>query len=289
MANLVRNPVPPADLSTSTALKEALAMTGLTTVEELIDMANVGQSLMHAIDTYTKAPSLIEDWSPADDPAEIVGDLYDRFEESINCHKADLQRLREAEAALAAEKATNGPIIAALDEREDDAIIYVDGRPFRKAIARRPKLLTNEEWRPIAEKIIHALAVVRPASKLPYQHRVGHWMHTCFGNDVSYDKAERNYRFLEEALELTQSCGATAEDALQLVDYVFNRPAGDPFQETGGVEVTLAALCNAHQIDLDKAREAELDRVWSKADQIRAKHESKPKGILSPLPGGANG
>ncbi|WP_322885004.1 hypothetical protein U8C32_16950 [Sinorhizobium medicae] len=87
----------------SDALKEALAMTGLTTVSDLIDMANVGQSLMSAIDTYTKAPSLIEDWSPADDPAEIVGDLYNRFEESINCHKADLERLKAAQQPKAVE------------------------------------------------------------------------------------------------------------------------------------------------------------------------------------------
>lgn len=69
--------------------------------QDLVDMANVGQSLMNAIDVYTKAPSLIEDWSPADDPAEIVGDLYNRFEESINCHRADLDRLKAAKAALA--------------------------------------------------------------------------------------------------------------------------------------------------------------------------------------------
>lgn len=86
----------------SDALKDALSMTGLITAEELIDMANVGQSLMNAIETYTKAPSLIEDWSPAEDPAEIVGDLYNRFEESIACHKADLERLKAAEAALSA-------------------------------------------------------------------------------------------------------------------------------------------------------------------------------------------
>ncbi|MEJ6845127.1 hypothetical protein V3589_02740 [Sinorhizobium fredii] len=85
----------------SDKLNEALMMTGLATLEELIDMANVGQSLMNAIDTYTKSPSLIEDWSPADDPAEIVGDLYNRFEESINCHKAELDRLKAAEARLA--------------------------------------------------------------------------------------------------------------------------------------------------------------------------------------------
>lgn len=133
----------------------------------------------------------------------------------------------------------------------------------------------------------HARAL-RPPASLPYQKRVGHWMHACFGNDIPYDAAERNFRFLEEALELAQACGATEDDAYKLVAYVFNRPTGDPRQEVGGVEVTLAALCNAHGIDLDEAREAELTRVWSKVEQIRAKHESKPKDIRSPLPGGAD-
>ncbi|OHV85920.1 hypothetical protein [Ensifer sp. LCM 4579] len=86
----------------SDPLKDALALTGLTTVEELIDMAKVGSSLMEAIDAVTSPVSLIEGWSPAEDPAEIVGDLYNLFEESIACHKADLERLKAAEAALAA-------------------------------------------------------------------------------------------------------------------------------------------------------------------------------------------
>ncbi|MDW9773053.1 hypothetical protein GOA89_14845 [Sinorhizobium meliloti] len=84
-------------------LNEALSMTGLETIEELIDMAKVGTSLMDAIATYVKAPSLIEGWSPADDPAEIVGDLYNLFEESIACHKADLERLKAAQQSKAVE------------------------------------------------------------------------------------------------------------------------------------------------------------------------------------------
>ncbi|OMQ44975.1 hypothetical protein BKP54_11235 [Ensifer sp. 1H6] len=123
---------------------------------------------------------------------------------------------------------------------------------------------------------------------LPYQKRVRQWTDACFGNGIG-DPAERNFRFLEEALELAQSCGATADEARKLIDYVFSRPVGDARQEVGGVELTLAALCNARGIDLDEAREAELIRVWSKVEQIRAKHESKPKGVRSPLPGGAHG
>ena len=39
------------------------------------------------------------------------------------------------------------------------------------------------------------------------------------------------HRFLEEALELVQACGATASEAHQLVDYVYGRPVGEPAQE----------------------------------------------------------
>ena len=154
---------------------------------------------------------------------------------------------------------------------------------LNKSLARLKDLHAN------ARKLGVAIPAT-PATRtlLSYQKRVRHWMDACFGNEISYDVAERNFRFLEEALELAQSCGATADEARTLIDYVFSRPVGDARQEVGGVEVTLAALCNARGIDLDEAREAELSSVWSKVEQIRAKHESKPKGIRSPLPGGAH-
>lgn len=52
-------------------------------------------------------------------------------------------------------------IEAALEERpeEDDAFIYTPNSwPTPKAICRRPKLASNEQWRPTAELIIKALA-----------------------------------------------------------------------------------------------------------------------------------
>ena len=75
-----------------------------------------------------------------------------------------------------------------------------------------------------------------------FQYRVKPWMDKCFGSTISKDRIERNHRFLEEALELVQACECTAEEAHQLVDYVFSRPIGDKPQEVGGVMVTLAAL-----------------------------------------------
>lgn len=117
---------------------------------------------------------------------------------------------------------------------------------------------------------------------LPFQKRVVNWLMECFSMEVCRDGTERNHRFLEESLELVQSLGCTASEAHQLVDYVFGRPVGEPDQELGGVQVTLAALCFPHDLDMDAARERELARVWTKIDKIRAKQAAKPKH--SPLP-----
>jgi len=115
-----------------------------------------------------------------------------------------------------------------------------------------------------------------------FQLGVLNWCLHTFGPDVTRDKTERNHRFFEESIELVQSLGCSRSEAYQLVDYVFDRPGGDPPQEVGGVMVTLAALCNASDMDLEDCSSVELARVWIKVDQIRAKSASKPKH--SPLP-----
>lgn len=126
-----------------------------------------------------------------------------------------------------------------------------------------------------------ALAVFEHGG-LAFQARVQPWMMACFGTEVSGDREERKHRFLEEALELVQSCGCTASEAHQLVDYTFARDVGEPSQETGGVMVTFAALCLANGLDMHGAGEVELARIWTKVEQIRAKQAAKPKH--SPLP-----
>jgi hypothetical protein len=96
------------------------------------------------------------------------------------------------------------------------------------------------------------------------------------------DRDERLHRFLEEALELAQASGCTKHDALQLLNYVFSRPPGNPVGEAGGVMVTLAGLCEASGINLEDAGELELARNWNRTEEIRAKRARKPFG--SPLP-----
>lgn len=117
---------------------------------------------------------------------------------------------------------------------------------------------------------------------LNFQFRIDRWMQACFGPAISADQEERNDRFVEEALELVQALGYGEDRAHALVHYVFGRPAGSDRQEVGGVMVTLAALCNAHHIDMMAEGETELERVWTKIDVIRAKQAAKP--FRSPLP-----
>lgn len=116
----------------------------------------------------------------------------------------------------------------------------------------------------------------------PFQTRVVNWLMECFSMEVCRDRQERNHRFLEEALELVQSLECTRPEAHQLVDYVFDRPAGNPQQELGGVMLTVAALCFPNDMDMQEAAEIELNRVWAKIDVIRKKQATKPKN--SPLP-----
>jgi hypothetical protein len=111
-----------------------------------------------------------------------------------------------------------------------------------------------------------------------FQNWVGHWMTVCFGATIAQDKRERRFRFLEESLELCQSgrdCCITREEAHRLVNYVFDRPVGQTYQEVGGVMVTLAALCNAEHLNMADEGQRELMRCYENIDNIRAKQAAK--------------
>ncbi|MDW9491720.1 hypothetical protein [Sinorhizobium meliloti] len=112
-----------------------------------------------------------------------------------------------------------------------------------------------------------------------FQSKVGQWIVDCFGEEVAKSQDERNHRFLEEALELVQSLGATKQECHDLVEYVFDREKGEPAQEVGGVTVCLAALCNAAGLDMEACADSELNRIDNDETKakIREKHAGKPK------------
>lgn len=143
---------------------------------------------------------------------------------------------------------------------------------------------TNDRYRTgVADGLLEAVEAIERlgAAVLPpqesYQQRVRAWVLECFGPTIANDMTERSFRFLEEALELSQSIGCTREQAHTLVDYVFNRPTGERGQEVGGVLVTLAALVSAAGIDMDYEAERELVRITMPETiaKIRRKQASK--------------
>lgn len=120
-------------------------------------------------------------------------------------------------------------------------------------------------------------------SQSAFQIGVYDWLMACFGAEIACNKTERADRYLEETLELLQSVDYPVERIIALIGYVYGRPKGEPKQETGGVMVTLAAFCSFHDIDMDDAAQAELARVWTKIEAIRAKQAAKPTGSALPI------
>lgn len=117
----------------------------------------------------------------------------------------------------------------------------------------------------------------------PFQDRVQPWMMACFGPIVSADRLERGDRLLEEVFELLQSGDYPRERIRALEEYTYARPKGEPYQEVGGVMVTLAAYSLAHGLDMHEAAETELARIWTKVEKIRAKQAAKPTGSALPV------
>ncbi len=118
---------------------------------------------------------------------------------------------------------------------------------------------------------------------LPLQERVAPWMQACFGPEISADRLERGDRLLEEVLELLQSGDYPSGRVAAVTSYTYSRDKGEPHQEAGGVMITLAAYCLAHGLDMHRAGEDELARIWTKVDKIRAKQATKPTGSALPI------
>jgi len=99
-----------------------------------------------------------------------------------------------------------------------------------------------------------------------------------FGQELALDKRIRQFRFLEEAIELLQAAGMERDEMIKVMDYVLNRPVGDMGQEVGGTFITLLALCHAYGFDAEAQTSEELERCGqpSVIDRIRMKQMQKP-------------
>lgn len=123
-----------------------------------------------------------------------------------------------------------------------------------------------------------------------FQVGVARWMDLCFLPSLYSNMIERGDRLVEEVFELLQSHGYDPNRIATLVDYVWNRPVGEPGQEVGGVMVTLAGYCHIAALDMHAEGDRELQRITRPEimAKIRAKQEAKNAlRFDSPLPGNA--
>lgn len=117
-----------------------------------------------------------------------------------------------------------------------------------------------------------------------FQARNAAWMAEAMADDPT-DLPERVARFGEEALELQQALGQTREDSHALVDYVFDRPAGQPAQEMGGTMTTLALLAVVARLDMVECGERELARCSTAAVLAKIRGKRAGRAGRGPLPG----
>lgn len=122
-----------------------------------------------------------------------------------------------------------------------------------------------EHWSNVANAAnCRRIAALIATDRDARQRRVYEWAAAAFGEAHASSVGQRGLRLVEEAIEAYQAAGGNREQARLLVDYIFDRPAGELSQELGGVGLTLLAFAQAAGVSADDAERAELDRVLSK-------------------------
>lgn len=118
------------------------------------------------------------------------------------------------------------------------------------------------------------------------------WVISRFGISVLGSVHERVARVLEEAIELAQSEGMSKLEVLGLIDHVFSKARGAPFQEAGGVGVTLAAYAESKMWKLSDVIAAEVARIHSlPPDYFHKRQQAKADAgvAMEPRPAFDNG
>lgn len=99
------------------------------------------------------------------------------------------------------------------------------------------------------------------------QVRMTKWGTRCFGRDHVFNPAIRALRLAEEAIEFAQSVNVEPEKLHHLIDYVYNKGAGEPAQELGGVMVCAIVAASSIGDLADDVLLREVERVESKSPE----------------------
>lgn len=122
-----------------------------------------------------------------------------------------------------------------------------------------------------------AATIENPTSDMTKaQDEIHSWIESTFGKSFTHDIKERCQRFMEEACELVQSAGMSRSDAIDILNYAFNR-AKEPDIETevGGAFTTLCALSTAVNINVFRAYDRDKGKRWRDQERIKGKQERK--------------
>ena len=113
------------------------------------------------------------------------------------------------------------------------------------------------------------------------QEQVRDWVVRCWG-EGAVSVVERVERFFEEAAELAQAEGIDPYRLQEIIGHVYQKDAGQPAQEVGGIGTTLLAYCAAKGISADECERRELSRILGKpVDHFRARHDAKVRSGLA--------
>jgi NTP pyrophosphatase (non-canonical NTP hydrolase) len=112
------------------------------------------------------------------------------------------------------------------------------------------------------------------------------WNVTVFGRDVAHSEVERGLRTLEEAIELAQASGVTAEQASHLMRHVYSKELGDVATEISDVLLCLLIQARMRNLDVWANLEALQARLWKPEAiaKIHEKYEGKCRKGLTAFP-----
>lgn len=86
----------------------------------------------------------------------------------------------------------------------------------------------------------------------------------------------RASRLVEEACEAAQAVGVPRDRLERVLNHVYSRPAGNPYQEVGGVTVTLMGYAEVLGISITSAEIDEVKRILEKPPgHFKARQQEK--------------
>lgn len=113
-----------------------------------------------------------------------------------------------------------------------------------------------------------------PVALEPTQANVLAWAVNSFG-PIARNRDERAARLAEEAIEIAQAEGVSLDIVVRIATRVYSRPAGELWQELGGLGITMLAFAENAGLNVDTCTEREWRRVLSKTPEWWAKKHAE--------------